>query len=73
MTWLFFYAMVVLVIVSTSFLVGVICYHVGMWNERKAWNKHLGLPERDFGKPYFTSDDIEKSVPGKEIYIRVRQ
>ena len=61
MSWLFV-AMVILAIVSVAFIVGVLCYHIGMWNERKAWNKHLGLPERPFGKPHFTSDDIGKCV-----------
>lgn len=60
-----FFACVVLAVVSVNFVTGVICYCIGRWNERKAWNDYLGLPERTAGKPHFTAEDIGKCVATK--------
>lgn len=62
MNW-FFVAILIFMIVAVAFVVGVAAYHAGMWKERRAWNKHLGLPERT--KQYFTSEDIGKCVARK--------
>ena len=59
MTWLF-PVILVLMIVAVALVVGVGAYYTGMWNERKAWNKVLGLPERT-DRPYFTVRDIGRN------------
>ncbi len=53
-----FFACVVLMIVAMSGLTGFVCYVKGRIDERKAWNYHLGLPERTPDRPYVGPQDI---------------
>lgn len=49
-------------------VVGMACYYFGKQNERKAWNKHLGLPYQTPDKPYFTSHDVGICIAEKATF-----
>ncbi len=55
-----FPAMIVLVVVSVAFVVGIACYCKGRWDERQDWSDILGLPETADTRtqPHFTIEDI---------------
>ncbi len=63
-----FIVCLILMNVSVTAAIAVICYYKGRLNERQAWNDYLALPERTPANPHFTAKDIGMCIAEKVTF-----